>query len=252
MLTAPDNNQIRTSNLTVMVPRYTLNFKGIPHRTEWVELPDVEALLERLDPRPKTGSRRVLDSDAPPVIFDPNTNTAFKGSAVIVRYLEVVYPRPSPLFSPETEVLHGVFDYGLTTLITKHMIRVVGQQANAQLNPPSRAFLQSEHALERMRMSLEMSPLRVGSEEYTKGWAALEAGLDRLAALYTHVRGGQELKVFVMGDRISHADFLIASWLVCAKRVFGPASEEWKTIASWNDGKWGKLLEALEQYEVVT
>lgn len=54
-----------------------------------------------------------------------------------------------------------------------------------------------------------------------------------------------------MGDRVSYADFIIAGWLVWAKRVWGPESEDWKTVASWHGGKWEKLLKTIERYEVV-
>jgi len=35
------------------------------------------------------------------------------------------------------------------------------------------------------------------------------------------------------------------------KRVLGPDSAEWKEFATWDGGRWAKLLEALEKYEVV-
>ena len=50
---------------------------------------------------------------------------------------------------------------------------------------------------------------------------------------------------FVMGDTISWADFFISGSLMFFKIIWGEDSEEWKDIASWNDGRWKNLLHAL-------
>ena len=50
---------------------------------------------------------------------------------------------------------------------------------------------------------------------------------------------------FVMGDTVSWADFFISAFLMYLKSILGEDSEEWKEVASWNEGRWKNLLHAL-------
>ena len=53
---------------------------------------------------------------------------------------------------------------------------------------------------------------------------------------------------FVMGDTVSWADFFLSAFLMFLmyfKTILGEDSEEWKELASWNEGRWKDLLHAL-------
>jgi len=50
---------------------------------------------------------------------------------------------------------------------------------------------------------------------------------------------------FVMGDTVSWADFFLGAFLMYIKNIKGEDSEEWKDVASWNEGRWKNLLHAL-------
>jgi len=81
----------------------------------------------------------------------------------------------------------------------------------------------------------------VGAER-AEQWAKFRDGMSKIdeCLAMTDTKGP-----FVMGDTISWADFFISSFLMYFKSVWGEDSEEWKDIASWNEGRWNNLLHAL-------
>lgn len=228
--------------------RYALNFKGLVHKTEWVEYPDIEALCKKIGADSTTTHADGSPYYTLPAIFDPNTSTGVADSAAIVRYLDKTYPETPRLIYPETDALQRVFDFAFEGLIVPKLGVFMIPLSNSQLNPSSEAYFRRTREAKSGKKLEEWSP--AGSELQREHWAALEAALGKLAGFYASGQDGQET-VFVMGDRVSYADFIVAGWLVWARRVLGPTSAEWKTIASWHDGKWEKLLKAIERYEVV-
>ena len=54
---------------------------------------------------------------------------------------------------------------------------------------------------------------------------------------------------FVMGSEPCFADTAICAFLQFTRTTLGEESEEWKDVASWNDGRWGKYLEIFKPYE---
>lgn len=178
-----------------------------------------------------------------PALFDPNTNTAVSDSAKIVRYLEATYPGTPRLILPETDALQAAFNYAFESLVVGTLEVIMTPPTNAQFNPPSEAFFRKSREVRTGKKLEDWSPK--GSALRKEQFVQLEAGLEKLASFYV------KDSPFVMGDRISYSDFTIAGWMVWVRRVFGPESNDWKTIASWQDGKWEKLLQAVKKYEVV-
>ena len=84
----------------------------------------------------------------------------------------------------------------------------------------------------------EMVPV---GEERVVQWAKFRDGMSKVDECLgkTDTKGP-----FIMGDMISWADFFISGYLMLFKVVWGD-SEEWKDIASWNEGRWENLLRAL-------
>ena len=48
-----------------------------------------------------------------------------------------------------------------------------------------------------------------------------------------------------MGDTVPWADFFLSAFFMYLKTILGEDSEEWKDVASWNEGRWKNLLHAL-------
>lgn len=86
-----------------------------------------------------------------------------------------------------------------------------------------------------------LSPL--GSAVREQQWTALEAGLGKVAA-WLDV-GGRE-RQFFMGERVSHADFVLTALFIAVKRLVGEESQEWKRFMGWHESRWVELVDALE------
>ena len=85
----------------------------------------------------------------------------------------------------------------------------------------------------------EMVP--VGAERAAQ-WAKFRDGMSKI----DECLGKTDSKgPFVMGDTISWADFFLSGYLMYFKIVWGEDSEEWKDVASWNEGRWENLLRSL-------
>ena len=81
-------------------------------------------------------------------------------------------------------------------------------------------------------------------------WKKIQAGFD-LVSSWCDV-GHQDINgPFITGDTPTYGDVVIASGLVWVKIVAGEESEEWKKIKGWNGGRWGRLSEAFEKYEIL-
>ena len=121
------------------------------------------------------------------------------------------------------------------------MFILIVATTNKQLNPYSeKYFRRTREAL----LGGKLEEIRPAGPKREQGFKKFKAGLDELSAFMDKNGEG---KLFVMGDTISFADFLIGSWLFFFK-VMVP-DEEWKELASWNSGRWGKHFEALQTYE---
>lgn len=54
-----------------------------------------------------------------------------------------------------------------------------------------------------------------------------------------------------MGKDPTFADFAVVSLVISFKKIWGPDSSKWKDVSSWNNGRWGALVKALEKYETM-
>jgi len=223
--------------------RFTLNYKSIPYRTEWVEYPDIEPLSKRLGINP-TGKK---PDGSPyytlPAIHDPSTNTYLADAFTIAEYLEKTYPDTPSIFPHETASLQNAFVFALTPSLMPVSPLIV------PLIFPKLGTKRSEEYFRRTREHNYGKPLEdiipVGNERIEL-WAKFREGMNLVdkCMAKTDAKGP-----FVMGDTISWADFLLSGGLMWFKILWGEESEEWKEIASWNEGRWDNLLRALGKYQ---
>jgi len=85
-------------------------------------------------------------------------------------------------------------------------------------------------------------------ERRVSEWKASEKGLISVDANYKAARNETEGQ-FLCGEHPTFADFTLASILQWCKAGFGPESEEWKEISSWQDRRWEKFLFSLREWE---
>lgn len=213
-----------------------MNYKAIPYRTEWIEYPDIEPLSKGLGIKP-TGKK---PDGSPfytlPAIHDPSTGTYLAESFVIAEYLEETYPTPS------------IFPHGTKSL--QHAFQLSFGEKLGFIRPfllssvlPKLGTQRSEEYFRRTKELSLGRPLvvPVGAER-AETWAKFREGMSKVdeCLAKTDTKGP-----FVMGDTISYADLFISAFLMWFKNVWGEDSEEWKDVASWNEGRWKNLLHAL-------
>ncbi|KAF8916003.1 hypothetical protein CPB85DRAFT_1251063 [Mucidula mucida] len=105
--------------------------------------------------------------------------------------------------------------------------------------PPSRSY--SLKTLAAGGIDGEKLPLHPSAEQ----WSKAEATMGDIAKWIGDDR------TFVSGEKPSFADFAIAASIRPIRLVWGVESKEWKAVTSWQDGKWGRLMKALECYKTV-
>ncbi|KAF8630565.1 hypothetical protein AX17_005377 [Amanita inopinata Kibby_2008] len=99
------------THIKLGVPRlkYTLNFKGVPYKTEWVNHTEVEPLFEEKsipasttwpDGRPRYTLPSILDTDAKIGVTE---------SQQIAEYLDKAFPNTPKVIPPGTEALQAAY-----------------------------------------------------------------------------------------------------------------------------------------------
>ena len=127
--------------------RIVLNYKGIPHKTEWVDFPDIATVAKRIG-APHTFSRRGgQPSYTVPILHDPATDRSLSGSLQIALNLERLYPHSPKLFPPGTDDLIVDFD--------NRFLRVVGVALAPLLLSRIWAQLRDERSKEYFRTTRE-------------------------------------------------------------------------------------------------
>ncbi|THU85869.1 hypothetical protein K435DRAFT_731956, partial [Dendrothele bispora CBS 962.96] len=217
--------------------RYSLNFKGIPFKTVWVEYPDIEKTLKDLG---IAACATKPDGKTPhytlPAIYDPVTKTGLTESFAIARYLDEKYPDKPTLVPKGTGALQKAY------------IDATRGKLDAlwQFMFPKTAWSLNERSEEYFRRTRKQTLGKTMEEMYPKEeWKKLEEGLGQIDKWY-----GKE-DVLVMGgeDKASFADFAFAGFVIWIRILFGKKSEEWKDVSAWQGGRWGKMIQTLEKYE---
>lgn len=90
-----------------------------------------------------------------------------------------------------------------------------------------------------------LSALRVPEEAKEAQWEKVKEGFGALDTLM------KKNDVWVMGDTPSFMDFVMASFILWVKILYGRESGEWKKIMSWHGGRWERLMAAVEKYSAV-
>ncbi|KAF8625608.1 hypothetical protein AX17_006794 [Amanita inopinata Kibby_2008] len=220
--------------------RLVLNYKGLPYKTEWVELPDIEAKCKELGVGPTD-----IMSDKPlytlPAIYDPNTQTAIADSYHIARYLDKTYPNTPRVIPEGTEVfqIFPLFPHVMGSNLAFWSFTVPATYA--VLNPQSlEYFRRTREAM----FGKEIEDMELKGAEAEAAWKQLKDGYDAMDKMWQLSKGPH-----MMGETLSYMDLVIASWSFWLRAIFGKDSEKWKDITSWNGGRWGMLFESLTQYE---
>jgi glutathione S-transferase len=218
-----------------------LSYKRLPFNTIWVEYPDVEETLKAAGIVPSSIKPDGTPLYTLPAIIDPATGAALSDSFIIAEYLDKTYPDTPSVIPPGTRALQSAFLDAIIPCLAPMFPFGMKQSCDALMNP------KSEDYFRRTRKELVLGGKSVDEivpqgESAKEEWKKFETGFGKMAGWMN-----KEDK-FIMGDHASLADFAIGGWLMYCKHAWGGESQQWKDIASWNDGRWGKLLKTLESY----
>ena len=257
------NDPLRTFAPNPWKTRFALNFKGVPYRTGWTHMPDISALREKLGVR----ANRTHPDGSPyhtlPVIQDPSTGALIGDTFEIALYLDQTYPDGPTLFRPQSTGLTAAFNAQIDAIFTKHV-------ALCEL-PFDPDIKEKCHAMFAKRFGRDPAEkLESSLEQQQALWNSFEHALGELAKAYKHTGGtmdylwraegsGEEQRqrepegrvdaVFLDGDEPAYADFIVGAWLkmfeACVK------DWEWRWIRSWQGGRWGRLVDALQPWSEI-
>ncbi|KAI4090340.1 MAG: hypothetical protein LQ344_004770 [Seirophora lacunosa] len=234
--------------------RYALNFTNTSYRTSWVALPDVAATRKKLGVPACRKHADGSDFSTLPILHDPTTtsHTQQEGTFVgdsfdIAIHLHNKYFSPDdgrpPLFPPSSLALHRAFNAHVDALFSLNGAPLAGyymplDPATAEI---SRADFARRAGVSRWE-DLEIPP---GSEERKKKVAAFEAALGSgLAPWFVRRDEGP----FLEGRTPMYADLIVGGWLQMMRNCL----PEWEELRGWNEGLWGRLYDALEQWAEVS
>lgn len=220
--------------------------KGIPFKTEWVDWPDIESVCKKIGAKPSGTKASGTPFYTLPVIHDPSTGAVISDSLKIALYLENTYPNTPSLFPGNSRAFQASFAFATYT-------NVIGALFHAVAIPTAKSFtpVGSEYFLktrvdnfgEAFKVSENPPP-----EQVAQVWKQLEGGLSLVSSWWD---AGESNGPFITGESLTFGDTVIAGLLIWARVTFGEDSQEWKKIAGWNGGRWGRLLKALEKYEIL-
>jgi len=229
----------KTTRNDLLIPRYCLNYKGLPYQTIWVEYPDVASTLQSAGVPPTSRKPDGSPMYTLPAIIDPNTGTAMADSLLIAEYLDATYPDRPMLVPNGTQTLLQAFVMAVTNNISPMFRFSMLITCKEILSERSDVYMRESR--NDLLQGASVEDIYPKGEEAKVEWKKLEDGMAGI---------GQWLgdRKFVMGDRISFADFILGGWLRTFKTIWGAESKQWKDIASWDGGRWGRFLDNLEVY----
>ncbi|KAG5652518.1 hypothetical protein H0H81_004749 [Sphagnurus paluster] len=221
--------------------QYSLNFKGLPFETIWVEFPDIATVSKKIGTLP-TSEKHSSSHYTLPAIHDPSTGTTIADSVLIAEYLDATYPDTPKLFPPGTLALQLAFIDAFMPRL-RALFQFVVLPTNNILNPPSAAYFRSTREKAFGTTLEQLAPTGTAGEEQ---WAKVKEGL---GVVNGWLEKGKDDGPFVLGQEPAFVDFFLASYIQWLKVIWDEDSVQWKDISSWHGGRWVALIKALEKYE---
>ncbi|KAI3321644.1 hypothetical protein HD806DRAFT_159331 [Xylariaceae sp. AK1471] len=218
--------------------RYALNFKNISHQTEWVEMPDVPSVRQKLGVKTTDKYADGTPYYTLPILKDDSTGKLIGETFDIAVYLDKTYPEGPSLFPEGSIGLTAAFnDYVEAMFAPFGILNLDGFPFNPTNEKESKAKLAARLGKKTWEEALLPSDAR---GELLKKF---EIELGKLAK-YFEATDGPFLQG---GENPTFADFVVGSRLM----ALDCAVKEWDEIQTWNGGIWGRLHKALGPWREV-
>ncbi|KAK4551412.1 hypothetical protein LTR86_011178 [Recurvomyces mirabilis] len=233
--------------------RLALNFKGLPYKTQWVQMPDISRVREELG----IPANRTLPDGTP-----YHTLPAMNDNAL---HLDSAHPDTPRLFRPDTHGLTAAFNAYVDGIFTKHVGLSTKMPFDAAVEEEVMAIFAKRAGVEKL------DDVQPSEEERKSLLSSFQSGLGELAKAYQHTGGTTDwiwrpngtdqaqrqrppagrkgTEIQLDGDEFVYADFIVGAWL---KMMEGSIPDsEWQLVREWHGGIWGRLVDALEPLTVM-
>lgn len=175
----------------------------------------------------------------------PDEVIKLSDSRPIIEYLERAYPpsKGKDLFPPGTHNFQTMVQDIILDRILSHTPFLWLSDLYRVKTPKDRENIKTRMEA---RFQKPMDQIIVSGEEWQKHWAEVRrafSDIDRLALCSEPSRSNG---LFLAGQHATYADIVMCALLLCLKTCI--SDTEWRQIASWNKGRWNRLLEAFEPW----
>ncbi|KAL6802317.1 hypothetical protein J3E68DRAFT_395855 [Trichoderma sp. SZMC 28012] len=186
--------------------RLLLNYKQIPYKTVFLEMPDIEPTLKGLGLSPHDPASGNFNYTVPTIHHLP-TNKFIMDSKPISEFLESTYPDPSV---PLTSELGTEIEAKVRSLVAPTFYRSAMPREVNILSPRAQEYFRRTRE---SRFGKTLEELLAGEEER---WQAVDADRRAVGEL---MRTNKALGPFILGARPSYSDFFIAGSLQSVKVI---------------------------------
>ncbi|KAH0493911.1 hypothetical protein TgHK011_000554 [Trichoderma gracile] len=192
---------------TVWRIRLMLNYKRIPYKTIFLEMPDIEPTLRELGLPPHDPASGNKSSYTVPAIQHVPTNRYIMDSRTIAEFLESKYPDPPLQLTSE---LGSEIELKLRTLVAPTLYQSIIPREVNLLSPRAQEYFRRTREAQ---LGKKLEELLVGEDER---WEATDADWRAIGEL---MRQNQVEGPFILGARPSYTDFFIAGSMQSVRAV---------------------------------
>ncbi|KAF9554754.1 hypothetical protein CPC08DRAFT_712671 [Agrocybe pediades] len=227
--------------------RFCLNYKGLAHKTEWVDYCDIQEHSKKLNIKPTGKNPDGSDFHSFPAIYDPKTGVYLADSFQIAVYLDKTYPDTPAIFPNNTIGLQAAFEGIFMASIGPFLGFTLYDTWAVQL-PVSHDYVRKK--FEGIFGGMPLEEIAPKGDRAIEEWKKLEEAFGKVEGLF---KATDEVGPFVLGDRVSWGDIVVASFLIYFKRLWGGTEkdEQWRNISTWQGGRWAALLDKLDAYTAI-
>ncbi|PON25694.1 hypothetical protein TGAM01_v205579 [Trichoderma gamsii] len=187
--------------------RMMLNYKQIPYKTVFLEMPDIEPTLKELGLPPHDPATGNTKNYTVPAIYHVPTNKYVMDSPAVAKFIESTYPDP-----------HVQLDSELGAKIMLKLRAELGPTVQKSIMPREALIFspRAEAYFRRAREARIGRPLEELLEGEDEAWEALEGDSQAIGAL---MRTNKADGPFILGARPSLTDFFVAGSMQTAKVI---------------------------------
>lgn len=223
----------------------SLNYKGLPHKTEWINVTALESTMKELGAPPTAKKADGSPKYTVPVIYDPKTRKYVSDSWEIAKYLDETYPDKPTLFPQGTAAAIALLQHHVALNYTNAILPNMQKPIFDTLSPDAQAYFRAflERGSEKKFEDLAPSP-----SQRLEIFDKVKASLTTLADILDK-NAATNLSFFVDTHPFTYGDIIVVSFLLWPR--FALPSKEWEIMAGWNSGRWGKMVEASKVYQTM-